>query len=363
MTYTKWIESAKIDYISPFLKLWIWFNSRYEDNFIRKQILTERLPEIELDSISMINIKIYDILLTKWIIEKSTENINWENKEIIKVNSDYIIKKNFLKIFEDIFLEEILKIRNLLKKDKYWDISYIKKIYDDSSFWDIIDELMLIKDFKDNIILLSNYVNLFEKINMDSNQEVDFYRFFYSFLSDNTKDDKRSIYKLLRDITEAHYDKEWKYIEELDYNDMKNQFLTWSFIDKNTNKDLYYRYKYWKYLIVSIFEYIDRLVFWTLDDIEKKQEYMNFFASKNYIKDKLVKEEFINNFLEDDEKLIYYNSENLKKSILLIIYLVRNKLVHWEFMPEDENVLKIIKIIYDLLNKIFYKLENNYENT
>lgn len=299
MSHNEWYKYAYVDYFSSFLKLWIAFNSWYEQNYIKEKIQQDKLKEWYQALKSEI-IKPFDILKSKWIIDEVDGKIVLKNLNIQR-------KEDFLIEFREIIEEKILEFWSVLVLDKLWDRKYVEKVWDDyKNALTLLDDI----NFTKNIYELRNKIdNLYEndkKVNFDKAEEE-----ILDFVSNVVKESE---------------------MEFLCYT--KNE-LKWFDVTR-------FQTKQWK----RIFELFNEKI----KDLEDSP-----------LNEQLWDIVYINKTIEFNES-INWNDNILFlewfefKTILLIIYFVRNKLVHWELNPSNDKHYEIIKLSFYIMDTIFKHL-------
>ncbi len=277
MSHNEWYKYAYVDYFSSFLKLWIAFNSWYEQNYIKDEIWQEKLKE-SYDALKSETIKPFDILKAKWLIDEV------DNKIIIN-NQDIQRRDVFLSEFKEIIEEKILDFWSILVLDKLRDSSYVKKIWDDYN--EQLDELFKDESFSKNLFYLKEKIaDLYEndkKISFKDEQEEDILSYINSI-------NILEWFNIWIDTEENKY--------SLKINESKS--ISWDF----TSED-----EMWNVLTYKKIEI-------------------------------------------DEDEIIILNWFDLK-TILLLIYFIRNKLVHWEINPSNDKHYEVIKLSFYIMDNIF----------
>lgn len=298
MSHNEWYKYAYVDYFSSFLKLWIAFNSWYEQNYIKEEIQQTKLKEW-YQALKSEMIKPFDILKSKWILDEVDGKIVLNNLSIQR-------KEDFLSEFKEIIEEKALEFWSILVLDKLWDRKYVEKVWDD--YKDKISELLDDLNFSKNLFELRNRLDdLFEndkRLTYKPDQEND----ILNFISNITKD------------------------SEVEFQCYFKNDLIWFDISK-------FQTKQWKRIYDLFLEKIDILQdnllneqFWEVVYINKKIEY--------------------NDKIKWNDNILFLEWFEFK-TILLIIYFVRNKLVHWELNPSNQKHYEIIKLSFYIMDTIF----------
>ena len=291
MSHNDWYKYAYVDYFSSFLKLWIAFNNWYENNYIKNKIEKKNLKDL-YDSLISETIKPFNILKWKWLIDEIWWKIEFKDVKIQK-------KEDFLTVFRDIIEEKALNFWNILVLDKFNDSEYVKKVWDDykNSLPDLLDNI----NFSKTLYELSNKINhLYDndkKVQFSKNQESD----ILNFVSNIIKDSELNI---------NYWYKELWLLEKEDFNSKQ------------------------EYRIYELFNEIK-------DDINETDIKNNIWDIVQFDKK-----------IEDQDNILFLSWFELK-TILLLIYFVRNKLVHWELNPSNDNHYEIIKLSFYIMDDIF----------
>jgi len=80
--------------------------------------------------------------------------------------------------------------------------------------------------------------------------------------------------------------------------------------------------------------------------------FWDYFEDEEKSDDKIISE-YVRKKLKIDWKEIVFFQDFELKTILLIIYFVRNKLVHWELNPSNQKHYEIIKLSFYIMDYIF----------
>lgn len=297
MSHNEWYRYAYVDYFSSFLKLWIAFNSWYEQNYIKEEIQQIKLKEW-YQALKSETIKPFDILKSKWILDEVDNKIVLNNLNIQR-------KEDFLNEFKEIIEEKALEFWSVLVLDKLWDRDYVKKVWDDYK-----DATILLNEinFSKNLFELRNKLDdLYEndkKVNFDTNQEKD----ILNFISNITKD------------------------SEVEFQCYLKSELSWFDISK-------FQTKQWKRIYDLFLEKIDSLQDFSLNEQLWEVVLIN-------------KEIEHNETINKNDNILFLDWFEFK-TILLIIYFVRNKLVHWELNPSNQKHYEIIKLSFYIMDTIF----------
>lgn len=298
MSHNEWYKYAYVDYFSSFLKLWIAFNSWYEQNYIKEEIKQQKLKDWYQALKSEI-INPFDILKSKGVIDDDWDKIVLKNISIQR-------KDDFLNEFREIIEEKALEFWSILVLDKLWDRKYVEKVWDDYNWvlTDLLSDINFSKnlyDFRDKI---DDLYDNDKRINYDTKQEDD----ILNFISNIVKDSNIEFQCYLRDDldgfdTSKFQTKQWLRTYNL-FLDMKDDLMEYPLIEQ----------------------------LWEIVNINTQIEY--------------------NEEIWKNDNILFLDWFSLK-TILLLVYFVRNKLVHWELNPSNDKHYEIIKLSFYIMDYIF----------
>lgn len=295
MNHNEWYKYAYVDYFSSFLKLRIAFNSWYEQNYIKSEVQQKRLKEW-YNALKSQQINPYEILKSKWIIDEENDKIILKDLSIQK-------KDEFLNQLKEVLEEKALEFWHILVIDKLWDRNYVIRVWEDhsQSLVILMDDIEYVKNLHELKVRIQDLYQNDKKVDFKDEQIEDITRFISNIIVES----------------------------ELNINYTYADLWAKQETDFETPQD--YR------------------VYCLLNNVK------HTLPSDSNLLTNIASIVEINKPVDWKTNILFLEWFDLK-AILLIIYFVRNKLIHWEIDPANDKHYAIIKLCFYIMDDIFRSL-------
>lgn len=342
-----WLKYAKIDFFYPFINLWIAFNSWYESTYIKEEFDLTNVKGEEIKRLKEIKIIPWKILEIKKIIKE-------KGNKIIFTDKQYLIKTNFVQKFTANVNEQVEKFwKALIEYEIGNDSKYIDRVINDENYKKAFYGILKNDDdFRKYMIELRKKTKLRiidnPSIPLKEKQEEDLYKYYYSIFT--VRDIHKYLQELLSEIQEErNINLSQKPTEKL------LQIFSKFKVLKRKNIDLYRKYNILNGIAINL-----------VNSVRGKQNenMLKFLFNQNGIDDFSEEDsryEKLNNtidvmFPDLISQDNYYFMNNIEEYFLKVIYILRNKVLHGEFNPNEKENQDTIMFAFLALKPIFLKL-------